>query len=1086
MAGILLLDTSVCLAQIITDGTVGPAMSLSGPEMTIGAELGSTRGANLFHSFQRFDIPTGHQATFTGPDQIQNVIGRVTGGQTSHIDGTLRSTVGQADVYLINPSGVVLGPNARVDVPAALHLSTADELRFSDGSRYSASDPAGSTLTLAAPESFGFLAPQPASLTIEGSQLELKPGKAATLTAGDVGIVGTSERRASLKAPGGEVRIEAIGDRVGQVSVSTPTKQPGSGRLSLDQAQIETSGAGGGRIQIRAGEADLRATSILTDNTGAIDASAGIDILVSGRLQLRDQTGVSSDALSMGDAGSVSVNADRLELLNGSWISSSTYAQGAGGEVHIQAGSVRLDGFGVPDQFTWIASGAAPGSSGEAGRVSLTVAGLLEVLNGALISSSTWGVGKAGGVTISAGSLRLDDFGMDQFTGIWSDTNTDSGGDAGTVSLRVAGLLEVLNGAAISSSTQGSGQAGGVTISAGSLRLDGLGAPDRFTGIASQAIPGSSGEAGTISLTVEGLLEVLNGAEISSSTGGLGQAGEVTISAGSLRLDGLGAPNQATGIATQASEGSSGEAGTISLTVEGLLEVLNGAQISSSTFGLGKAGEITIAADSIRLDGLGALNQFTGVVSSASSDTSGDAGRVSLTVEGLLEVLNGAVISSSTWGVGKAGGVTISAGSLRLDGLGAPDQFTGIASEALLDSSGEAGTVSLSVDELLEVLNGAEISSSTFGLGKAGEVMISAGSMRLDGLGAPDEFTGIASRAGRGSSSDAGRVSLTVDGLLEVLNGARLSTSTLATGDAGDLSIKARHLLILGPDSGAVSAAYSSATGQVGNLVIETDTLSLADGGILSIEAQQTVTDPGQVSADRTLKVKANRFWLDGGVVVASSTGNVPAAAIQIQADELRLANDSRITTEAAQADAGPISIGGGRLWLADSLITTSANGAVGDGGDIKLTPEYLILDGGFIQANTAAVGARGGDIRIDTRALIASQSLVEIGGAERQTFTAESGRNIIQAAAPGGEQGTIEVTSPDLDLTSALVPLASPFSDPDELFTDLCRTLNEAGASSLVERGYGGLPPAPAPTAISFTPERLDRLNTASSGALE
>jgi filamentous hemagglutinin family protein len=73
--------------------------------MTIGAELGSTRGANLFHSFQRFDIPTGHSATFTGPDQIRNVIGRVTGGQTSNIDGTLRSTVGQADVYLINPSG---------------------------------------------------------------------------------------------------------------------------------------------------------------------------------------------------------------------------------------------------------------------------------------------------------------------------------------------------------------------------------------------------------------------------------------------------------------------------------------------------------------------------------------------------------------------------------------------------------------------------------------------------------------------------------------------------------------------------------------------------------------------------------------------------------------------------------------------------------------------------------------------------------------------------------------------------------------------------------------------------------------------
>jgi filamentous hemagglutinin family protein len=229
----LVLGSPAALAQIVTDGTVGPATRLSGPEMTIGAELGSTRGGNLFHSFQRFDIPTGQRATFTGPDQIQNVIGRVTGGQTSHIDGTLRSTVGQADVYLINPSGVVMGPNAKVDVPAAFHVSTADEVRFSDGSRYSATDPAASRLTLAAPESFGFLSPQPASLRIEGSQLELKPGKTATLTAGDVSIAGTAERRATLKAPGGEIRLEAVGDRGGQVSVTMPTEQPGSGRLSL-------------------------------------------------------------------------------------------------------------------------------------------------------------------------------------------------------------------------------------------------------------------------------------------------------------------------------------------------------------------------------------------------------------------------------------------------------------------------------------------------------------------------------------------------------------------------------------------------------------------------------------------------------------------------------------------------------------------------------------------------------------------------------------------------------------------------------------------------------------------------------------
>jgi hypothetical protein len=205
-----------------------------------------------------------------------------------------------------------------------------------------------------------------------------------------------------------------------------------------------------------------------------------------------------------------------------------------------------------------------------------------------------------------------------------------------------------------------------------------------------------------------------------------------------------------------------------------------GRTISSGTGGSGKAGGVTVTAGAARLDGLG-----TGIASSANEGFSGDAGTVSLTVEGLLEVLNGTQISSSTWGPGKAGGVTVTAGSARLDGLGTPDRFTGMESAANTGSSGDAGTVSLTVDGLLEVLNGAQISSSTWGPGKAGGVTVTAGSARLDGLGTPDRFTGIASSANEGSSGDAGTVSLTVDGLLEVLNGAQLSTSYLGNRQCG-------------------------------------------------------------------------------------------------------------------------------------------------------------------------------------------------------------------------------------------------------------------------------------------------------------
>jgi len=163
-----LLAAGPVQAQIVTDGTVGYQVSLSGPQMNISADLGVRVGDNLFHSFEKFSIATGQTATFTGPQSIKNVISRVTGGEVSLINGTLRSTVGQADFYFLNPAGVVFGPNARLDVPGSFYVSTEHELRLADGTLFSAVDTAGSGLSVAPPEAFGFLdrSPRLPELTI--------------------------------------------------------------------------------------------------------------------------------------------------------------------------------------------------------------------------------------------------------------------------------------------------------------------------------------------------------------------------------------------------------------------------------------------------------------------------------------------------------------------------------------------------------------------------------------------------------------------------------------------------------------------------------------------------------------------------------------------------------------------------------------------------------------------------------------------------------------------------------------------------------------------------------------------------------
>lgn len=147
-------------------GVVAPGLDPLGQPASylIAPELGEQRGGNLFHSFTRFGIGSGESATFTGPDpltgpqSVRNVISRVSGGDASRIQGTLRSTIPGADVYLVNPAGVIFEPGARLDVQGAFRASTADALRLGDGGMLFSDPTAESVLTAAAPTAFGFLA----------------------------------------------------------------------------------------------------------------------------------------------------------------------------------------------------------------------------------------------------------------------------------------------------------------------------------------------------------------------------------------------------------------------------------------------------------------------------------------------------------------------------------------------------------------------------------------------------------------------------------------------------------------------------------------------------------------------------------------------------------------------------------------------------------------------------------------------------------------------------------------------------------------------------------------------------------------
>ncbi|MDX8414469.1 MAG: filamentous hemagglutinin N-terminal domain-containing protein, partial [Mariprofundales bacterium] len=141
------------------DGTMGTSGSLSG-KFTVPQAAGSIKGNNLFHSFSSFNINSGESATFTGASTIQNVITRVTGGSSSTINGLLdsKTSMPNANFFLLNPAGVIFGSGASLNIGGAFHTSTADYLLFGATSEKFYSDTINtSVLSTSAPTAFGFL-----------------------------------------------------------------------------------------------------------------------------------------------------------------------------------------------------------------------------------------------------------------------------------------------------------------------------------------------------------------------------------------------------------------------------------------------------------------------------------------------------------------------------------------------------------------------------------------------------------------------------------------------------------------------------------------------------------------------------------------------------------------------------------------------------------------------------------------------------------------------------------------------------------------------------------------------------------------
>ena len=221
------------IAQI-TPASDGTGTVVNGTQQ-LNITGGTQAGGNLFHSFQQFGLNAGQTANFLSNPNTQNILGRVTGGNASLINGLLQVSGSNANLYLINPSGIVFGQNASLNVPAAFTATTANGIGFGNGQWFNAAGSNNYGALTGNPNSFGFVGLS--GSLINAGNLSVKPGQSIALVGGTVVNTGT------ISAPGGNITIAAIPGgkmvRIGQAGTVLSLDLPTSDK-ALINAPITT------------------------------------------------------------------------------------------------------------------------------------------------------------------------------------------------------------------------------------------------------------------------------------------------------------------------------------------------------------------------------------------------------------------------------------------------------------------------------------------------------------------------------------------------------------------------------------------------------------------------------------------------------------------------------------------------------------------------------------------------------------------------------------------------------------------------------------------------------------------------------
>ncbi|MEB3233026.1 MAG: filamentous hemagglutinin N-terminal domain-containing protein, partial [Leptolyngbyaceae bacterium] len=658
-----LLPISPALAQsvIVPDETLGEERSVvienfgGTPNEVITG--GARRAQNLFHSFVEFNVEEGRGAFFNNPDGVANIFSRVTGNNPSEIFGTL-GVLGNADLYFMNPNGILFGPNASLNVEGSFAAVTADAIQFGEQGFFSAANPEVPNQLLTVDPSAFFFSQIPqgniASTSAVPAGFQVPNGENLLFLGGDV-----SFSESQLIAPGGRVDIGAVSG-IGSVGLnadgvlSFPEGLERADVALTNGATVDVKADDGGDIAITAQNISLTNNALLeagiAEGLGDINSQAG-DIILNAteNILVAESSTVSNDISqnATGTGGSIDITSTTLNMLNIGTLIVSTSGNGNAGNIFIDVqGSMVMDSSGVT-------SNSLEEANGVSGNLEIST-GSFSANNGSQLSTTNFSGGDAGDITIEAnGSVSFNGFSITDDNGILSSgarTNIEEGvtGNSGTI-LIIAESLSITDVAQITSIHLGErGNAGNITIDVtDSVQITGftLDGEDQVPSGLFTRLINAVGRSGNIEVNAESIF-IENEGQISASTQGIGDGGRIVLNARDVIVLDTGGS-----LTNNVSENAIGNGGNIELNTQSLIATRD-ASLQTATFGEGDAGDIIINAPrQVQL-----TNSRLGA--NVAPDAVGSGGNINITTT-TLELLGGSGLVTRTSSEGDAGNVII-------------------------------------------------------------------------------------------------------------------------------------------------------------------------------------------------------------------------------------------------------------------------------------------------------------------------------------------------------------------------------------------------------------------------------------------